>query len=32
MKVEFKDYQPVQFTDPSILQDSPAVDVDLLSV
>jgi len=32
MKVEFKDYKPVQFTDPSVLQDSCSADVDLLSL
>jgi len=31
MKVEFAEYQPVQFTDPSILQRSNSVDIDLLS-
>jgi len=30
MKVEFKDYKPVEFTDASILQDSSLADVDLL--
>jgi len=30
--VEFKDYKPVQFTNPSVLQDSCSADVDLLSL
>ena len=31
MKVEFKDYKPVEFTDPSVLQDSNFADIDLLT-